>query len=286
VVVTFHLTAATRSQPEEYAGALLPADSCSADGTGTGLFSSSITGLAAGQTYHIRAYATNSIGTVYGVDQNFSTNSNPPDVTTSSATLISNSTALSGGNVTAGGGFAVTARGVCWSTTANPSVSGNCTTDGTGTGGYTSSINGLSASTFYHIRAYATNANNVTAYGSDLTFRTAPAATLPTVTTTMPISSITTSSAAGGGKVISDGGSTVTARGVCWSTAANPTTASTCTANGSGIGAFTSNLSGLASNTLYYVRAFATNSVGTNYGRNVNFKTGKRPVRFLLFAPK
>jgi len=143
------------------------------NGTGTGTFASSITGLTAGTTYHVRAYATNSVGTSYGSDLTFTTTTNPvvPAVTTNAATYITQITATSGGNVTADGGASVTARGVCWSNSANPTTSNSKTTDGTGTGTFVSSITGLTEGTTYHIRAYATNSVG-TAYGSDLTFST------------------------------------------------------------------------------------------------------------------
>ncbi|RJR18312.1 MAG: hypothetical protein C4582_11725 [Desulfobacteraceae bacterium] len=98
-------------------------------------------------------------------------------------------------------------------------------------------------------------------------------ATVPTVSTNV-ISSIGDKSATGGGNVSSTGGTSVTARGVCWKTSQNPTKADTCTSNGSGTGGFSSTISGLAPSTTYYVRAYATNSVGTAYGSNRSFTTG------------
>ncbi|MBI5220184.1 MAG: PKD domain-containing protein [Bacteroidia bacterium] len=98
-----------------------------------------------------------------------------PTVTTTAASGIGSTTATSGGNVTADGGATVTARGVCWATTANPVATGNHTTNGTGTGTFTSSLTGLTPGTLYHIRAYATNSAG-TAYGSDLTFTTSTVA--------------------------------------------------------------------------------------------------------------
>ena len=95
---------------------------------------------------------------------------------------------------------------------------------------------------------------------------------LPTVTTT-PVTEITSISAASGGNVTDVGSQPVTARGVCWSTAASPTTADDHTSDGSGLGAFTSALTGLEPYTTYYVRAYATNSVGTAYGNEVSFRT-------------
>jgi uncharacterized protein (TIGR02145 family) len=91
---------------------------------------------------------------------------------------------------------------------------------------------------------------------------------------TATISSITTTSAVSGGNITANGGATVTARGVCWSTSANPTvTLSTKTVDGAGNGTFTSSITGLTANTTYYVRAYATNSLGTSYGTQVSFTT-------------
>ncbi len=95
---------------------------------------------------------------------------------------------------------------------------------------------------------------------------------IPIVSTTA-MSNITGNSANSGGNVTSDGGSPVTARGVCWCISPNPTTANSFTTDGSGTGSFVSNLTGLAVSTLYYVRAYATNSAGTSYGNQVSFTT-------------
>ena len=101
--------------------------------------------------------------------------------------------------------------------------------------------------------------------------------TTPTVTTTA-ISGATSIAASSGGDISSDGGGTasaaVTARGVCWSTTLGAETASgSHTSDGTGTGSFTSTLSGLSPNTIYYVKAYATNSVGTSYGSEVSFTT-------------
>ncbi|MHC1775519.1 MAG: FISUMP domain-containing protein [Lentimicrobium sp.] len=90
---------------------------------------------------------------------------------------------------------------------------------------------------------------------------------------TASVSGITETSAKGGGNILSDGGAPVDLGGICWSTSANPTTTDNHTTDGSGTGAFTSNITNLAGNTLYYVRAYATNSVGTAYGNEVSFRT-------------
>ncbi|MEO6540047.1 MAG: hypothetical protein ABIN74_03605 [Ferruginibacter sp.] len=246
------------------------------DGTGAGAFASNITGLTATTVYYVRAYATNNVGTAYGNEISFtSTNTSTalPTVTTTAASAITMTTAASGGNITSDGGAAVTARGVCWSITANPTIAlSTKTIDGTGTGNFSSAITGLTATTTYHIRAYATNSVG-TAYGGDSIFTTASTSTIPTITTTA-VNAITNTTATSGGTISTDGGAAVTVRGVCWSTTANPTIAlPTKTSDGTGIGTFASAITGLTASTLYHVRAYATNSVGTAYGADVSFIT-------------
>jgi uncharacterized protein (TIGR02145 family) len=97
--------------------------------------------------------------------------------------------------------------------------------------------------------------------------------TLATLTTASPLN-ITGNSASAGGTISSDGGSTVTQRGICWSTSPSPTTANFTTNNGSGTGTFASSMSGLLANTTYYYAAYAINSAGTAYGNEYNFTTG------------
>jgi hypothetical protein len=93
-------------------------------------------------------------------------------VTTAAVSLIAQTTAESGGNITSDGGAAVTARGICWSTNVTPTIADSKTTDGTGTGSFTSSLTGLTAGTLYYVRAYATNSAG-TGYGNAQSFTTA-----------------------------------------------------------------------------------------------------------------
>jgi hypothetical protein len=94
---------------------------------------------------------------------------------------------------------------------------------------------------------------------------------LPTVTTAV-VTNIVQSSAVGGGEVTNDGNGVVT-RGVCWSTAELPTIADNHTTDGTGVGTFTSQITGLAPNASYFIRAYATNSAGTSYGVQRDFHT-------------
>ncbi len=99
-----------------------------------------------------------------------------------------------------------------------------------------------------------------------------PTGQIPVLTTTA-VSNITQTTANCGGNITSDGGATVTVRGVCWSTNQNPTIADSKTTDGTGAGSFTSNITGLTGGTIYYVRAYATNSAGTGYGSAMSFTT-------------
>jgi pectin methylesterase-like acyl-CoA thioesterase len=194
-----------------------------------------------------------------------------PTVTTNSVTYISTTFATSGGNITADGGGAITSRGVCWDTVTAPTIIKSKTADGTGIGTYTSSVTGLLPGKAYYLRAYATNAGG-TAYGSEQTFTTLSAMVAPTVTTAA-IKSILVKTAISGGTVTLWGGDSVKARGICWNTTGNPTVSNNKTVDGSDIGSFASGLTGLIGNTMYHVRAYATNSAGTGYGGDSTFTT-------------
>jgi uncharacterized protein (TIGR02145 family) len=244
-------------------------DNKTTNGTGLGSFSSSITGLTPGVTYTLKAYAINAVGTAYSSPISFSTLALAPVLNTTDVSAITSSSVNSGGNVTNDGGSPVTARGVCWSTGQNPTIADSKTTDGTGSGIFTSAITGLTPGSTYYIRAYATNSIG-TAYGNQVTATTI--ALLPTITTTT-VSAITATTALSGGNITSDGGALITQRGVCWSTNHNPTVAENKSINGSGSGSFTSSITGLTLGSTYYVRAYATNSVGTSYGNEVSFIT-------------
>ena len=248
-------------------------------GSGTGEFTYTITGLQANTKYYVRAYAKNDAGTAYGEEISFTTNKQVvlPTVTTTSATSVTESSAVTGGNVTSDGNASVTERGVVYATTQNPTTANTKVANGSGIGSYTCNISGLQPNTTYYVRAYAINSKG-TAYGTQVTFTTTESISIPTVTTTI-VSSIRFNYAMTGGNVTSEGGASVTDRGVVYSTTKNPTTTSaTKVASGSGAGVFTTPLEYLSPNTTYYVRAYATNSVGTAYGTELTFTTEKQVV--------
>ena len=240
-------------------------------GWGSGHFKGTIAGLASNTTYYVKAFATNSVGTAYGNEETFKTATSAvlPTVITTEISDVTANSAVSGGNVTSDGYSTITARGVCWNTNENPTILNNKTNNGTGTGTFISNITGLSANTTYYVRAYATNSIG-TSYGIEYSFKTKDGIVK---LSTAPVTNITSTTATSGGDVTDDGGSPVISRGVCWSINENPTIVNNHTNDGFGAGTFYSNISGLSANTTYYVKAYATNSMGTVYGNQVDFKT-------------
>jgi uncharacterized protein (TIGR02145 family) len=146
-------------------------DNKTTDGSGSGTFTSSVIGLNPGATYNIRAYAINASGTAYSIALTFTALSYATVLTTAPFSAITTTTAKSGGDVPNDAGAPVTARGVCWNTSSNPTIGNNKTIDGSGPGAFTSSLTGLTPNTNYYIRAYATT-STATSYGNELVIKT------------------------------------------------------------------------------------------------------------------
>ena len=192
-----------------------------------------------------------------------------PTVITGEVTNITTTSATCAAEIPNSGGLAVTDRGICWSLNPNPTLSDHyVAASAGGTGNFTVNITGLSIGSTYYVRAYATNMLGTT-YGNQVIFYTP---TYPTVVTADVVAG-GSYTATGGGDVTATGGAPVTARGVCWSIYPNPTLNDAHTTNGEGIGSFASTLTGLSANTTYYVRAYATNMVGTVYGEQKTVMT-------------
>ena len=131
-------------------------------------------------------------------------------------------------------------------------------------------ISGLSCLTTYYVRAYATNSVG-TSYGDTISFTTSVCPVGIPILTTNEVTSISANSAQSGANITSDGGFSISAKGVCWGTNTSPTISDNKTTDGGGYGAFTSTISGLYPNTTYYVRGYAINSQGTGYGNELSF---------------
>jgi uncharacterized protein (TIGR02145 family) len=242
------------------------------DGTGIGSYTSVLTQLSSGTMYFVRAYATNSKGTAYGNELTFSSSQTTlATIDVGYASSITFSSAAVVGNIKSDGGSPIMVRGICWSTKSWPEISDNKTEEGTGTGTYKCTLTGLQSSTLYYYSAYATNAIG-TIYSVPNTFTTEASITIPDIMSE-GITSITANSALGGGIILSEGGSAVTTRGICWSTSQYPTVSDNHVVDIDTKKSFRGNMSNLTTNTTYYVRAYATNSFGTSYGNQLVFIT-------------
>jgi hypothetical protein len=193
-----------------------------------------------------------------------------PTLTTSSVSSLTSTSAGVGGNISSDGGAAVTARGIVFGTTSNPTLSNTLLSIGSGTGDFSGTISGLVPNTTYYVRAYATNSSG-TGYGNDVSFQTLPVA-VPTLITT-DASGITQTTVTSGGTISNDGGATITERGIVYGTSSDPTVTDTKITSEIEIGSFSVNVTSLTPNTTYYIRSYAINSAGTGYGNNITFQT-------------
>ena len=256
------------------------ADNFSYDGQGMGSYNSLFQNLLIGQTYYFRAYATNSVGTGYGLTYVFLMNGTQTiSITTTAVTNISNNNAISGGSLSSSSsypnGFSFTDRGIVWGTSPNPTQTSNTgmLTNGSGSGTFTNMLSGLTPNTTYYVRAWARN--NIT--GSQIQYGTQETFTTGYITTT-EASAITTSSAISGGTFTNPPGNPILAKGVVWSTSQNPTVSlATKTMDGTSNGDFNSSITGLSLGSTYFVRAYVTNSLGTSYGNTITVRPASLP---------
>jgi hypothetical protein len=263
-------------------------EGCTEDvSTATGAFAINLTGLNFDTTYYARAYATNGLGTAFGGKDSGGEDTPPAMFKTEPAkkatvTLAKNHASIKTGvtqqgasfiaQVTDDGDAPVTKKGFVWNTSGLPIVESgydSFTDNGTGIGEFEGSTGQLEAGKTYYVRAYAINAVG-TAYGKQEQFQLV---SVPTVTTGQATAVTSSSATIKDSIVVSAGGNTVTARGVCWGASPNPTVDDTHTTDGDGEGSFTSQIAGLDPKTTYHVRAYATNSMGTSYGNDVTFVT-------------
>lgn len=239
------------------------------NGTGVGTFSSTMSNLSPNTVYYVRAFATNVRGTAYGEERQFTTKEGTPTVTINSVTNVTATSAVCGGSISDNGGFAVTDKGLVWSTSQYPTLNDDHISLGSGNTPFSGSMTNLLMGTTYYVRAYATNANGP-AYSDNRTFTTTNG--LPTVSTDN-VTNVAANSAVCGGSISSDGGYSVSDKGLVWSTSQQPTMSDNHLSKGNGNAPFTGTMTNLSFSTTYYVRAYATNANGTVYGEQRTFTT-------------
>lgn len=238
----------------------------------TGPFSSTISGLSPNTTYHVRAYATNSLGTAYGEDITFTTTVGKVTLQTNDVTDITHNAATGSGTISQLEGNTITERGLCYATTANPTLASQ-SVKSTDTGNtFKARMTGLSTQTTYHVRAYVKTQKGDVFFGNDMSFQTTHEIVLPTISNTQ-VSEIGVSKATLSSAVTDNGKGKITDAGFCYSLNSNPTTADNKVSCGAATGTFGKTITGLQQNTTYHVRAYAMNEAGTAYSTDVTFTT-------------
>jgi hypothetical protein len=245
------------------------------DGSGLGSYSSEAIGLQPNKTYYVRAYATNNNGTFYGNQYQVTT---PPLISTTVPIVyiypntfndtINRTTKLNG-EIMHQGGNDVSEQGFVWGTKMGVSISDNKLTHSSkGLGKYSSTFN-FQIGVTYYCKAYAINSFGIS-YSDEISITIKNAqCKVKTIEVVDIDSTIATCKSA----VTNGGGDAVSSRGVCWATYSNPTINDFKTSDGSGLGSFSSTLTGLLPNTVYYCRSYAINSEGVAYGNEITFTT-------------
>lgn len=247
-------------------------DSKKANGKGKGTYSVSVSELTASTIYYVRAYAINEYGVAYSSTLYVTTLDGVASISILSIDNVTALTASGNIKVTNTNGGILKSCGLCWSTNSAPTVADSKTEAGGSllNTTYQCNMSGLTPNTTYYVRGFATT-DITTAYSEPKIFRTHDG--LPIVTTTT--TTATSTNISSGGTISSNGGYSITARGVCYSTNnSTPTIIDNYTTAGVGTGIFSSVITSVSVNTTYYVRAYATNSIGTGYGEVVSVTTG------------
>lgn len=234
-------------------------------------FTVTLTGLDYATKYYARAYAMTAGGVIYGEEMSFTTLPVIPTVTTAEVVEITGSSATTGGEVTNDGRAEITQRGVVYGLSEMPTVGEDdaVVAEEAGLGAFEANLIELFGNSTYFVRAYAVNSAGI-GYGSVLEFKTE--IDMP-VATTDSVNTVTKTSAKLYGNAPYDGGDAITAKGFVWGLTASPTLADNVVDMTAEEAEFGYELTGLELNTSYYVRAFATNSIGTAYGEEIAFKT-------------
>ena len=241
----------------------------------SGEFTGQLEGLNQNTTYYFRAYATNGIGTSYGANLSLTTTNviAVPTINTAEVSNITYNSAVSGGEITDNGGATVLERGVCWSTSPNPTTASFKTVNGLGIGQFSSNLNNLNPETTYYVRAYARNSSG-TGYGNEIEFTTSE---LAPVLNTLSATNIKHTNFETGGVILDAVGLSVISKGICYSVNPNPTVFDNVLNAGNGTGSFNLKIEGLEPGSTYYVKSFLVNNNGTYYGNEVEVLTTAPP---------
>jgi hypothetical protein len=242
--------------------------------------SAEISGLTPCTIYHFRIKAENSKWiNFYGSDSTF-ISARIPTLTTTSISEITNTTAVSGGDITHNGGAAITERGIYWWSSNMTVDHFYLENDSTGTGSFISKLTGLDSTTTYNVQSSARNCAGI-ALGNIISFTT-----LPTVKTLEATNISITGGTLNGNVYANNLTTTVTFEYGTTTIYDSIVTASQSPVTGEGITNISADISGLTPGTIYHFRLKAENSVGTDYGNDITFKTLglKAPVVTTEFA--
>lgn len=246
-------------------------------GTGSGPFSTKVSGLELQETYTVRSYVIQNDNIFYGESRTFNTVSGAPSVTTSAVTDIGASEATFNAYITEQGIPAYSERGFCYSKSGLPTISDNKrAVSGNGEGDYSLKVSDLEFDAFYYVRAYVVQ-NGSTYYGNTVTFSTTYT---PTEVVTYAVTDIGTDAATFNGEIEEVGDPKCTQYGFCYSSSTyNPTINDRKESRYGGYnGRISMDVDGLQEGTTYYVRAFAVQNGDPVYGETVSFTTAELPV--------
>jgi uncharacterized protein (TIGR02145 family) len=194
-----------------------------------------------------------------------------PTMTTNAVKDITAATAITGGKIVFDGRSKILSSGICWDTVSAPTIAKWKLADSIPGEEFELIIKGLLPAKTYYVRAYAENSIG-TGYGEELSFTTL---TSVPIVRTVQVTDFMIDSAKSGGLIVSDGGLALLNCGVCWDTVAGPLFSGFKTSDSTGSNEFASIIHGLLPNTKYFFRAYATNSMGTGYGQEIEYKTPK-----------
>ena len=244
-------------------------DSHLSKGAGVGSFSCSLTGLEPGVTYHVRAYATNSAGTVYGDDIAFMTKATLPTISTILVKNVTSTSAFVSASVLSTGGADITTIGFRYKSDVDYSFEDVRTQISNGSFSY--QLNDLEPNMVYYIQAYAVNSEGM---GLSELIKFTTQSGVPQVST-VSSSDVEAVSATVTGKILSDGGFPISECGICYSsTNKQPTINDDYVTNTTAKnGQYSCQLVDLEPSTRYYACAYAKNKNGIAYGTPINFKT-------------